>query len=133
MDEEQLSQLSQKRQLQMKNIQSDAYHLFCRKNKDYGDAFAKHGTIGVLIRMQDKIQRGISVSNSQITLVDSESLRDTLIDLHNYSAMAIMLLDDEKNSVYPGDYNGKKRKQWGDGRWFNDAEMYEDSRPNAWE
>ena len=29
-----------------------------------------------------------------ITLVDDESIRDTLIDLHNYAAMAIMLLDE---------------------------------------
>lgn len=27
-------------------------------------------------------------------LVDDESTRDTLIDLHNYAAMAIMLLDE---------------------------------------
>ena len=29
-------------------------------------------------------------------LIDSESLRDTLIDLHNYSAMAIMLIDEQR-------------------------------------
>ena len=34
--------------------------------------------------------------NSGIQLVNDESLRDTLIDLHNYSAMAIMLLDQDK-------------------------------------
>jgi hypothetical protein len=47
--------------------------------------------------MGDKIQRLVSVSKSKISLVNTESLRDTLIDLHNYAAMAIMLLD-EKNS-----------------------------------
>ena len=46
--------------------------------------------------MGDKISRFQSVTAKQITLVDTESLRDTLIDLHNYSAMAIMLLDEDK-------------------------------------
>ena len=41
----------------------------------------------------DKIQRLMSIEKTGITMVKSESLRDTLIDLHNYSAMAIMLLD----------------------------------------
>ena len=34
-------------------------------------------------------------------MVDNESLRDTLIDLHNYSAMAIMLMDEKDNSFIP--------------------------------
>ena len=44
--------------------------------------------------MGDKIKRLVSISKSGVTLVDSESLRDTLIDLHNYAAMAIMTIDD---------------------------------------
>ena len=28
-------------------------------------------------------------------MVESESIRDTLIDLHNYAAMAIMLMDEK--------------------------------------
>lgn len=79
---------------QLKNIQQEAAGLFARKNADYGDSFAKYGAVGVLIRMEDKIQRYVSVSKKGINLVDTESLRDTLIDLHNYSAMAIMLLDE---------------------------------------
>ena len=70
--------------------------LFQKKNKDYGDAFADYGSIGVLVRLGDKIRRCQSITNSGIQLVNDESLRDTLIDLHNYSAMAIMLLDEEK-------------------------------------
>ena len=81
---------------QMKKIQYEGLKLFEKKNKDYGDAFAKYGTIGVLIRMGDKISRLQSITNNGITLVDDEQIRDTLIDLHNYSAMAIMLLDEGK-------------------------------------
>jgi len=29
-------------------------------------------------------------------LVNDEGIRDTLLDLHNYAAMALMLLDDSK-------------------------------------
>ena len=76
---------------QLKQIQSDALELFKKKNADYGDAFAKFGIIGVLMRIEDKIQRALSISKSGVTLVDDEGLRDTLLDLHNYAAMALML------------------------------------------
>ena len=79
---------------QMQKIQKEGLELFKKKNKDYGDAFAKYGTVGVLIRMEDKLQRSISISNSGINLIDSESMRDTLLDLHNYAAMALMLMDE---------------------------------------
>lgn len=83
------------RVLQMKQIQNEGLTLFKKKNQDYGDAFATYGPIGVLVRMGDKISRLQSITRSGINLVDDESLRDTLLDLHNYSAMAIMLLDDK--------------------------------------
>ena len=83
--------MSDDRVEQLKKIQSDALELFKKKNADYGDAFAKFGLIGVLVRIEDKIQRSLSISKSNITLVDNEGLRDTLIDLHNYAAMALMV------------------------------------------
>lgn len=83
---------------QMTKIQEEAKSLFKRKNADYGDAFADYGTVGVLVRMGDKIRRLQSISNKGINLVKDESLRDTLIDLHNYAAMAIMLLDEKDES-----------------------------------
>ena len=79
----------------MQKVQKEGLQLFEKKNKDYGDAFAKYGTVGVLIRMEDKLQRSISISNSGINLINSESMRDTLLDLHNYAAMALMLIDEE--------------------------------------
>ena len=78
---------------QMTEIQKEALELFTKKNYDYGNSFADYGTIGVLIRMNDKMKRFLSISSKGLNLVNTESLRDTLIDLHNYSAMAIMLLD----------------------------------------
>ena len=89
--------------MQMAKVQSEGLELFKKKNSDYGDAFARYGVIGVLVRMGDKILRAQSITNSSIALVNSETLRDTLIDLHNYSAMAIMLLDEERetNNMQP--------------------------------
>ena len=83
---------------QMTEIQREALELFTRKNADYGDAFAQYGVIGVLMRIEDKIQRSLSITKNGINLVNDEKIRDTLLDLHNYAAMALMLLD-EKNAV----------------------------------
>ena len=80
---------------QMEDIQHQALEMFRRKNADYGDAFAKFGVIGVLMRIEDKIQRALSISKSQIQLVKDEKIEDTLLDLHNYAAMALMLLGEE--------------------------------------
>ena len=82
-----------KRDEQMITVQKEALDLFLKKNADYGDAFATYGVIGVLVRLGDKIQRLMHVSNNEVRMVDNETLRDTLIDLHNYAAMGIMLMD----------------------------------------
>jgi hypothetical protein len=81
---------------QMKAIQAEGLELFTRKNADYGDAFAKYGVIGVLMRIEDKIQRSMSITKNGVNLVNDEGIRDTLIDLHNYAAMALMLLDEKE-------------------------------------
>jgi hypothetical protein len=86
---------------QMIKVQESALELFKKKNADYGDAFAKFGVIGVLMRIEDKIQRSLSISKNGVSLVDDEKIRDTLIDLHNYAAMAIMLLDEDTSSLSP--------------------------------
>ena len=87
---------SSNRPQQLEIIQKEALELFKKKNADYGDAFATYGTIGVLVRLGDKIARLQTIEKNSVTLVNDEKMRDTLIDLHNYAAMAIMCLD-EKN------------------------------------
>ncbi len=78
-----------------KRIQNNGLELFKKKNADYGNAFEQYGTIGVLMRIQDKLQRYVSITNKNVQLVDDETLQDTLIDLHNYSAMAILLYNEQ--------------------------------------
>lgn len=84
--------------VQMRTVQDEALELFRKKNIDYGDSFAEYGPVGVLVRMGDKIKRLMSISNNGVTLVNNESMRDTLIDLHNYAAMAVMLIDNSSNN-----------------------------------
>ena len=49
------------------------------------------------MRIEDKLQRFMSITKNGVNLINDEGIRDTLIDLHNYSAMAIMLLDEDEN------------------------------------
>ena len=46
------------------------------------------------MRIEDKLQRSMSITKNVVNLISNEGIRDTLIDLHNYSAMALMLLDE---------------------------------------
>ena len=87
-----IENINEKRCKQLRQIQDEALELFKKKNKDYGDAFATMGTVGVLVRLQDKLMRAISITNNGVNLVDDEKIEDTLKDMHNYSAMALMLL-----------------------------------------
>ena len=80
---------------QMETIQKEGLEIFKKKNADYGDAFAKYGIIGVLMRIEDKIQRSLSITKNGVNLVKDENIRDTLLDLHNYAAMGLMLIDEE--------------------------------------
>ncbi len=79
---------------QLETVQKELKEMFEKKNKDYGDAFAAYGPVGVVVRIGDKVQRLASISKTQVTLVKDESLRDTLMDLANYASMAVMLLDE---------------------------------------
>ena len=38
----------------VEKVQAEALKLFKRKNQQYGNAFAKYGTVGVMIRMGEK-------------------------------------------------------------------------------
>lgn len=82
---------------QLEAIQKECRELFAKKNSDYGDAFATYGTVGVLVRIGDKLQRFSKITSKCVEIeVLDETLRDTLMDLHNYAAMAIMTLDSSK-------------------------------------
>jgi len=83
---------------QLESVQQEAKALFAKKNADYGDAFASYGPVGVLVRIGDKIRRMQTIQKNGVTMVSDERMRDSLIDLHNYAAMAIMLLDEDEST-----------------------------------
>ena len=56
---------------QMTKIQAEVLALFTRKNADYGDAFAKYG---VLMRIEDKLQRSLSITKNGVNLVADEGI-----------------------------------------------------------
>ena len=73
----------------------DTYH---KKNLDYGNAFGKSyedfGLIAAVVRLGDKYRRIRSLCERE-NMVKDESIKDTLLDLANYSIMT--LIEMEKN------------------------------------
>ena len=67
-----------------------------RKNKDYGGAFyntmRKFGIAALLIRLDDKLSRLISVTKNGNNEVTDESIEDTLKDLASYAIMGLEYL-----------------------------------------
>jgi hypothetical protein len=63
---------------QMKIIQNEAFELFTKKNMDYGVAFAKYGLIGVLMRIENKVERSMPRTKK---LINAEEMRETFINM----------------------------------------------------
>lgn len=77
-------------------ILDSAGNLLIRKHSDYGPKNIAHSPGGPLnglrVRMWDKVARINNLLDSRVS-PSNESLRDSFIDLLNYSAIAIMVLD----------------------------------------
>ena len=77
-------------------ILDTAGNLLIRKHSDYGPKNISQSPGGALnglrVRMHDKIARINHLVDSRVA-PSNESLRDSFIDLLNYSAIAIMVLD----------------------------------------
>tara|TARA_B110000483_G_scaffold80737_1_gene100448 strand:+ start:1226 stop:1639 length:414 start_codon:yes stop_codon:yes gene_type:complete len=75
-------------------IQKEGLELYNKKNRDYGESYKQCGTIGILVRIIDKINRLENlkhISNYEV----GETYKDTLIDLHNYTLLGIICIDGE--------------------------------------
>jgi hypothetical protein len=79
-------------------ILDSAGNLLIKKHLDYGAKNIAHSPGGPLnglrVRLWDKIARINNLLDSKVE-PSNESLRDSFIDLLNYSAIAIMVLDDK--------------------------------------
>ncbi len=77
-------------------VLDSAGNLLIRKHHDYGPKNVAHSPGGPLnglrVRMWDKVARINNLVDSKVN-PSNESLRDSFLDLLNYSAIAIMVLD----------------------------------------
>lgn len=77
----------------------ELHSLYAKKNEDYGnsfhDTYLEEGLAMARIRLSDKLSRFKRLSHKceYEGCVEDESIRDTLIDLANYSLMTVMELD----------------------------------------
>ena len=78
-------------------VLDSAGNLLIRKHHDYGPKNVAHSPGGPLnglrVRMWDKVARINNLVDSKVN-PSNESLRDSFLDLLNYSAIAIMVLDE---------------------------------------
>ena len=68
-------------------IMEENKNLFIKKNKDYGSSFEDFGLLGILIRLNDKVNRilNIHLKNNEV----KESMEDSINDLYNYCVIAL--------------------------------------------
>lgn len=67
--------------------------LFQKKNEDYGNSFVDFGLIGIIVRLNDKINRLLTLlskTSPKTPQVSDERIEDTINDLYNYGIIALM-------------------------------------------
>ncbi|MED3738080.1 nucleotide modification associated domain-containing protein [Virgibacillus pantothenticus] len=83
------------------SICKELNNIYKAKNADYGNSFAESykewGITSAVVRMDDKMRR-LKQLVKYDAKVKSESIEDTLLDLANYSIMALMELRREGNN-----------------------------------
>lgn len=79
------------------------------KNADYGASYNLAPSllgipayVGLLVRMTDKLARACRLARGQTPQVEGEALEDSLLDLANYSVLAILALKEDKDKEYCG-------------------------------
>lgn len=86
---------------QHKKICDNLNKIYEKKNHDYGNSFGETykdlGIISAVTRISDKFNRLKTLAKCDKSLVNDESLEDTLLDMANYCIMTKMCLDLEKN------------------------------------
>jgi hypothetical protein len=84
--------------LVVRDVYEQAQSLLLRKHEDYGPKNISGSPGGALnglrVRMWDKIARINHLMDSGAT-PENESLRDSFLDLMNYSAIALLVMDGE--------------------------------------
>lgn len=85
---------------QFMDITTNMAKTYAAKNHDYGNSFDnsldKFGLIASIVRMGDKMNRLETLVTKKAQVKD-ESIKDTLLDLANYSIMTVMWLNKNDN------------------------------------
>lgn len=78
-----------------KEITDEMLEIYKAKNHDYGDSvhktFETFGLTSFLVRISDKLNRLTTLTQKQASVKD-EKIEDTLLDLANYSILALIEL-----------------------------------------
>ena len=79
------------------DLYDEAYAVLLSKQRDYGPNNIRRAPfgemIGLLTRINDKVARAIHLTKTGAD-GENESLRDTYLDLMNYGAIGVMIIDD---------------------------------------
>jgi hypothetical protein len=91
------------------NVQQEGLNILMNKTTEQikletnvkpNESIVLSGPIKSIIRLGEKIHKLSPITNNDFTLLDAETVRNTLMDIHNYSAVAVILLD-EKPPIHP--------------------------------
>lgn len=79
--------------LEFLEVCSQMYIMHVSKSSDYGShGIARHGIDGVIVRMSDKLERLITLSNKTYHKeTKNEPIEDTLMDLASYAVIGLIL------------------------------------------
>lgn len=93
--------MGDKNKLEMhQEICSELSEIYRKKNAAYGDSFGKTyrelGIISAVTRMEDKMNRIVSLATGTKNEVADESIKDTLGDLANYAIMTLIEIKGEQ-------------------------------------
>lgn len=97
-------------------VMLEASELRFEKLKQYGLCYDSFGAIGISMRLKDKVSRLINFYESQLYNRDieksfresSETVRDTLLDIINYAAMGIMVIENNETKLFNSIIKKKK-------------------------
>jgi hypothetical protein len=76
------------------DIQNEATVLFENNINNYKKSLEKYGIIGLLVKIDNIIQKSTEITEDGINVENPLLLRETLLELSNYCKMGVIFLDD---------------------------------------
>lgn len=83
--------LSVMKNIEVETIMTNNACLFEKKNADYGNSFEDFALIGIVVRLNDKINRILNLGECEPeNMKVDEKIEDTINDLYNYCVIGLM-------------------------------------------